>query len=76
MNITESLELLSYEFPRSFQDGKDVENNSGQECIKSGMLPVTDKDLASMLESNCVYNTLLYVLILPWLVVPLYMSMY
>ena len=40
--------LLSYNFPRSFWNGKDVENNSGQECTKSGMLPVTDKDLASM----------------------------
>ena len=40
--------MLSYKFPGSFQNGKDVENNSRQECTKSGTLPVTDKDLASM----------------------------
>ena len=40
--------LLSYELLRSFQNGKDAENNSGQEFTKSRMLPVTDKDLASM----------------------------
>ena len=40
--------LLSYDLPWSFWNGKYVENNSGQERTKSGTLPVTDKDLASM----------------------------
>ena len=39
--------MLSYDFPGSFRNGKYAENNSGQERIKSGTLPVTDKDLAS-----------------------------
>ena len=39
--------VLSYDFPRSFWNGKYAEDNSGQERTKSGMLPVTDKDLAS-----------------------------
>ena len=39
--------LLSYDFLGSFRNRKYVENNSGQERTKSGMLPVTDKDLAS-----------------------------
>ena len=39
--------VLSYDFPGSFRNGKYAEDNSGQERTKSGMLPVTDKDLAS-----------------------------
>ena len=39
--------MLSYDFPGSFWNGKYAESNSRQERTKSGMLPVTDKDLAS-----------------------------
>ena len=40
-------QVLSYDFPGSFQNRKYAENNSRQERTKSGTLPVTDKDLAS-----------------------------
>ena len=49
--------VLSYNFLWSIWNGKDVENNSGQECTKSGTLPVTDKDLASMYVLCCLSPT-------------------